>query len=155
MSIDDLDAWLALVHVLAAMIWVGGVVVLFALALQTLRHPADGAVGRFVASLRVIGPALVAPAPAILVAAGIWAALNEDSSLFGRRWIQLGLGLFTAAFLVGAVHNSRAAIAAERADGAGDHAEAARQLRRWIAGSAVIVGLLLLATWDMVFKPGA
>jgi uncharacterized membrane protein len=99
MSINDLDAWLAFLHILAAMIWVGGATVLFALALQTLRHPADGAVGRFAASLRVIGPALVAPAPAILLAAGIWAALNEDSSLFTQRWIQLGLGLFTAALL--------------------------------------------------------
>jgi len=38
--------------------------------------------------------------------------------------------------------------------GAGDDAEAARQLRRWSWGMRLILFLLLVVTWDMVFKPG-
>jgi uncharacterized membrane protein len=79
---------------------------------------------------------------------------DEDSSMFGDLWIQLGLGPFAAAFLVGVVHNSRAAIAAERATQRGDIPEATRRLRLWVAGSVVILACLLVATWDMVFKPG-
>jgi hypothetical protein len=37
---------------------------------------------------------------------------------------------------------------------AGDHAVAAGQLRRWVWGVALILLLLVVATWDMVFKPG-
>ena len=45
-------------------------------------------------------------------------------------------------------------IRAQRASEAGDGAEAARDLRRWSWGILVILLLLLVATWDMVFKPG-
>jgi hypothetical protein len=48
----------------------------------------------------------------------------------------------------------RSALAAERAVNAGDHAEAATQLRRWSWGIGLILVLLVVATWDMVFKPG-
>jgi hypothetical protein len=44
--------------------------------------------------------------------------------------------LFAVALLVGAVFQSRAALAAERAATAGDEREAARQLRRWTWGWA-------------------
>ncbi len=37
---------------------------------------------------------------------------------------------------------------------AGDDGEAARQLTRWSWGMRLILVLLLVATWDMVFKPG-
>ena len=57
-------------------------------------------------------------------------------------------------FLIGAAHQSRAAIAAERAANEGDDATALRHLRRWAYGMAAILVLLVVATWDMVFKPG-
>lgn len=66
----------------------------------------------------------------------------------------LALALFAAAFLIGAVFQSRAAIRAERAASAGDGGEAARQLTRWSWGMRLILLLLLVATWDMVVKPG-
>ena len=48
----------------------------------------------------------------------------------------------------------RAAIAAEKASKAGDDAVALHHLRRWAYGMAVILVLLVVAPWDMVFKPG-
>ena len=54
--------------------------------------------------------------------------------------MQLGLGLFGAAFLVGAAWQSCTAIAATRAAEDGDVDEARRQLRRWLAGYALIAG---------------
>ena len=59
------------------------------------------------------------------------ASLYNDSVAwdFGQGWVQLGIALFAAAFLVGAAHQSRTAIAAERFAASGDHAAAAAQLR--------------------------
>jgi uncharacterized membrane protein len=145
--------WLVFLHVLAAMVWLGGIAILGAFAIRILRAGDPAAVGRFLADLSRIGPLVLAPAPVALLGFGIWAAL--DSWDFGDLWIQLGLGLFAAAFLVGAAHQSRAAISAERAAASGDHAAAARWLRRWAWGMGVIVALLIGATWVMVFKPGA
>ncbi len=146
--------WLLLVHVVAAMVWVGGVVALSALATQVLRRGDSQAIAGFVRSLRVIGPAVLAPAPLLLVGFGIWMVVDSEAWDFRQSWVWVALGFFIAAFLVGAGFQSRAAIGAERAATAGDDSRAARQLRGWSWGSRVILVLLLLATWDMVFKPG-
>jgi uncharacterized membrane protein len=146
--------WLVFIHVLAAMIWVGGITMLGAFAIRILREDDPTAVGRFLGTLRRIGPLVLAPAPVLVVGFGIWAVLDSDAWDFGQLWIDLGLGLFAVAFLIGAAHQSRAALAAERAAEAGDTVVAAGHLRRWAWGMGVIVVLLVVATWAMVFKPG-
>jgi hypothetical protein len=80
--------------------------------------------------------------------------VDDDAWGFGQAWVRLALALLAAAFVVGAVFQSRAAILAQRAVTAGDHGEATRQLRRWSWGMRLILLLLLVVTWDMVFKPG-
>jgi uncharacterized membrane protein len=144
--------WLLFVHVLAAMIWLGGAAVMAALATRALRGDDAAEIGRFVGNLRVVGPLLLAPPPALLLGAGIWMVLKSWS--FSDGWIALGISLFAAAFLVGALFQSRAAIAAERAAAAGDIEAARRFLRRWSWGVRLILLLLVVATWDMVLKPG-
>ncbi|MPV50535.1 DUF2269 family protein [Pseudactinotalea sp. HY160] len=145
-------SWLLFVHIIAAMVWVGGALTLSALATHVLRE--GSGVGRFIASLRVIGPAVFAPAPILVIGLGVWIVLLSDSVTFGQGWIAASFVLFGAAFLVGAVFQSRAAIAAQRAAEADRLEEAGRHLRRWSWGSRVIVALLAVATWVMVFKPG-
>jgi hypothetical protein len=66
----------------------------------------------------------------------------------------LALAVFAAAFLVGAVFQSRTAIGAGRAAAAGDQAEATRKLRRWVWRMGLILAFLVVITWDMVIKPG-
>jgi uncharacterized membrane protein len=146
--------WVVFVHVLAGMVWLGGIAVLGAFAIRVLREDDPAAVGRFLGSLRRIGPLVLAPAPVLLIGFGVWAVLDSDARDFGQLWIDLALGLFAVAFLIGAAHQSRAAIAAERAAASGETAAAARHLRRWAWGMGAIVALLVVATWVMVFKPG-
>ena len=150
----SLYEWLVFLHVLAAMIWVGGAVVLGVMATVVLRSGEPEAVARFIAGLRTIGPLVLAPATLAVLGLGVWMVLDSDAWTFGQLWLELALGVFAAAFLIGAVHQSRSALAAERAAGQGDHGEALRQLRRWSWGYRVIVLLLIVAAWDMVMKPG-
>jgi uncharacterized membrane protein len=153
MTTAALYDWLLLGHIIAAMVWVGGSMVLAAFATLVLRGGQDD-VARFVGSLRVVGPIVLAPAPVLVIGLGIWLVGESASWDFGQTWIQIAFGLFLLAFLYGAAFQSRAAIAAERAAKAGDAARATRHLARWAWGSRAIVALLLLATWDMVLKPG-
>jgi len=146
--------WLLFLHVLAAMVWLGGLVTLTAFGIRTLRSGQPDAVGRFVGSLPVIGPIVLAPASLSVVGFGIWLVLDTDAWDFGQTWVWLALVLFGGAFVIGAAFLSRAAIGAQRAVDAGDDDGAARQLRRWAVGSGTIVLLLVVAAWDMVFKPG-
>jgi uncharacterized membrane protein len=146
--------WLLFVHIVAAMVWVGGLVALAAFGTYALRSGQPDAVSRFVGSLRVVGPFVLAPSSALVLAFGIWMVIDSSIWDFGQTWIWLALVLLAAAAVVGAVFLSRSALAAERAVKAGDDAAAANHLRRWSWGIRVIVVLLVIATWDMVFKPG-
>ena len=97
---------------------------------------------------------VLAPATVAVVGLGMWLVLKSSSWDFGQSWVQLSLALFAAAFLIGAAHQSSAAITGERAAGRGDHEEALRQLARWSWGYRLVVVLLIAATRDMVMKPG-
>jgi uncharacterized membrane protein len=153
MLVASLYEWLMFFHILAAMVWVGGLVTLSLLATQALRGDQPDNVARFVRSLRLIGP-LFAPAMVLVLGLGIWMVIDSDAWTFGQGWVRLALGLFAAAFVVGALFQSRAAILAQKAVDVGDQGEAIRQLRRWSWGMRLILLLLLVVTWDMVFKPG-
>jgi uncharacterized membrane protein len=153
MFVATLYQWLVLFHIVGAMVWVGGAVLLAVLGTRAA-HSADAAeVGRFVRGLRTTGPLVLAPAAVAVLGFGIWLVLNSPAWGFDQGWVQLGLGLFVAAFLIGAAYLSRTSIAAERAVDAGDDGGALRQLRRWSWGYRAILALLLVTAWDMVFKP--
>jgi uncharacterized membrane protein len=80
--IASLYQWLMLVHIVAAMAWVGGILALGALALGVARCGDAAAVAAFVSSLRVVGPLVLAPAPLLVVGAGIWMVLDDEESSF-------------------------------------------------------------------------
>jgi len=146
--------WLHYLHVLAAMIWVGGGVMLAVIAARVLRDSDPSAVGRFFATLRATAPFVLTPAALAVLGLGIGLVVDADSWDFGQLWVQLGVALFAAAFVIGAAWQSRTALAARHAAERGDDSEARRQLRRWLAGYGLIVLLLVVATWDMMAKPG-
>jgi uncharacterized membrane protein len=152
--IATLYEWLLFVHVIAAMIWVGGVLVLGAFAAMVLRGGDASMIGRFVGILRLVGPIVLAPAPATVLAFGVWMVLKSETWSFDQLWVSLAFGLLIVAFAFGAAFQSRAAIAAARASSRGDGDEAAQHLRRWARGCGLILLVLLVVTWDMVFKPG-
>jgi hypothetical protein len=129
-------------------------VMLAVIAARVLRDPDPAAVGRFTGSLHVLGPLVLAPATVAVLGLGIGLVVDSDAWDFGQLWVQLGLGLFAAAFLIGAVWQSRAALAAARAAARDEDAEARHQLRRWAWGYRLIVLLLVVAAWDMTTKPG-
>ena len=154
MIATSLYSWLLLLHIIAAMVWVGGAVMLGAQATRVVLANDSDEVARFLRSLRVIGPVVLAPATIAVLGLGIWMVLNSAAWDFKQEWVQLALGLFAGAFLIGAAHQSRAAILAERASQRGDDGEARRQLIRWSIGYWTILVLLVVAVWDMVMKPG-
>jgi uncharacterized membrane protein len=146
--------WLLFLHLLGAMVWFGGAVAVSLLAGRVLRGGDAEAIRRFIGNLRLIGPALFLPAMLAVIGFGIWMVSDSDAWSFSQTWVSVGFWLFVAAFLVGAGFQSRAAIAAQRAVDAGEVAEAAKQFGRWVWGMRVILLLLVVATWDMVMKPG-
>jgi len=154
MPLATLHEWLVFLHVLSAMVWVGGLVALIAFGTYVIRTGEDVAVARFIASLRVVGPLVLSPAAGLVLVLGIWMVVDDDAWSFGQTWIWLSLALVAAAILVGAVFLSRTTLAAERAAKAGDQVGARQLLRRWSWGIMLILLLLVVTTWAMFFKPG-
>jgi uncharacterized membrane protein len=151
--VATLYEWLLLGHLVAAMVWIGGGVVLAVLARTALRGD-DQAVARFAGTLRVVGPAVLAPATVATLGFGVGLVLQSTAWHFGQTWVIAALVLIAAAIAVGAGFQARTALEAERAVAREDHAAARRELARWAWGYALVVVLLLLIAWDMVFKPG-
>jgi len=146
--------WLLFAHIVAAMVWLGGGVMLAGLAVITVRSGDAQAVARFVGTLRLIGPAILAPATVATLGLGIWLVLDSAAWDFGQTWVQLALALIAAAIAVGAGHQARVTLDAQRAVERDDQPEARRQLARWSWGYALVVALLIAIAWDMVLKPG-
>jgi uncharacterized membrane protein len=153
MIATTLYEWLMFLHVLAAMTWVGGLVILIALSGQVLHSGDRDAIARFSASLRRVGPLVLAPSTIAVVSLGIGLVLDSKEWRFGQGWVVLALALFAAAFLFGAIFQSRVAIQTQRAVDGGRSEEAARLLRRWAWGTRLILLLLVVVTWDMIVKP--
>ena len=84
MAIATLYDWLLFAHLLFAMVWVGGAVVLMALAIVTVRGRDPQAIARFVRTLPVLGPAVLAPATVGVLGFGVWLVLDNESWGFGQ-----------------------------------------------------------------------
>ena len=146
--------WLLFLHILAATVWLGGLVVISLQATLVLRSRDADLFDRFLGSMRFVGPiALGAPMLAVL-GFGIWMVIHSPAWDFGQDWVVAALALFAGAFVIGIAFQARAAIGAQRAAEAGDRDQALRQFRRWSWGMRFISVILVVAVWDMVAKPG-
>src|SRR5205823_5315091 len=110
----------------------------------------------FARTLRYVGLRALMPAVIVVLITGVWLVLDSSAWHFSQLWVRLALALFGLAFLIGAVFLSRVGIQMERAVGAGacGTADGAALVRRWMLGYGVVLAILLVALWDMVFKPG-
>jgi len=151
-----LEPWLHLAHILGAIIWVGGGVMLSLVGVRARQSEDPSLIREFARMLSYVGLRVLTPAVVAVLVSGVWLVLAGSEWNFSQLWVLLGLGAFVLSFLIGAIYLSRIAIQLERtATGAEIDLPAARDLLgRWIVGYGVILVILLFAVWDMVFKPG-
>jgi uncharacterized membrane protein len=148
--------WLKLIHILGAIIWIGGGVMLSLFAARARQSEDPRIISEFARTLSYAGLRVLMPAVVAVLVFGIWLVLASSAWNFTELWILLALGAFVIAFLVGAVYLSRIAIQFDRlTTGMDFDIKAAKELLgRWIAGYAMVLVILIFAVWDMVFKPG-
>lgn len=145
--------WLLFGHILGAMIWLGGGLMLILVGRRARASEDPGAIAAFARSLSYLGPRALAPGVAGVLVFGVWMVLAQSAWDFGQTWVLIAIGLFVVAFLIGAAYLSRLALALERV-GTDDPARARVLLDRWQLAYAIVLVLLVVAAWDMVFKPG-
>jgi uncharacterized membrane protein len=152
----SLDNWLHFVHVVGAMVWVGGGLTMSFIGLRTRSSANPTAIAEFGRTLPYVGLRILMPAVLVVLVTGVWMVLASSEWHFSQFWVVLGLGLFLLAFLIGAIYLGRVGIQlgrASNASGAGG-GDVKALLNRWLTGYWVVLIILLVAVWDMVFKPG-
>ena len=143
------------VHVLAAIVWVGGALVtqVYAVRAQADTSP-DRLVG-FARDVEFVGKTMFTPASLVLVIFG-FLLVNEGNWSLGDIWLTFALIVFAASFAVGigflGPESGRLARAIEQ------HGPSSREVRRRIERiflvSRIELLFLLLVVVDMVVKPG-
>ncbi|HEX7091958.1 MAG TPA: DUF2269 family protein [Longimicrobiales bacterium] len=142
--------WLKFVHVTAAILWVGGVVVLAVLARRSARDP--GAAGELPIHRHPIGRALIQPAMIVTIVAGLALGHLRGSMPPWATW-GLVVAVATVVVVLGFIRRYDRELLALAANGEGNAVREA-VLRRRIARLGMLnIVLLLSAVWAMVYKP--
>jgi uncharacterized membrane protein len=141
-------------HIVAAMIWIGGVVTLVVINARLASSHNKAAVQAFAQQGAFYGRAVLGPAAAITLLAGIATTVFMRMS-FGALWILCGFAGILGSMIVGAVFIRRTTeelgqiVAAPSPDPA---AQAVLQ-KRLVTLNTVNLVLLLSTIAAMVFKP--
>jgi uncharacterized membrane protein len=142
------------VHVVAAVIWVGGALMIQAFALRIVRTRDARRIAEFAKDSEVIGMRVFIPATWLLMLAAIGMMLNLDLS-WGQNWIVFGLIAWALSFVVGAgflgPESGRIAAIVER-EGPESQAAQARISRILLISRCEVV-ILLAVVVNMVVKP--
>jgi uncharacterized membrane protein len=142
------------VHVLAAAIWVGGGVMIQALAFRITRTGDPARQATFAKDTEVVTMRLFIPTTWILLLAGIGMMINLDWS-WGQNWIVFALIAFALSFALGAgflgPESGRIAAVIER-DGP-ESPEAQARIRRILLISRCELVVLMAVIVNMVVKP--
>jgi uncharacterized membrane protein len=142
------------VHVTAAAIWVGGAMMLQALAFRITRTGDARRQADFAKDSEIVGMRLFIPTVWILLLAAIGMMVNLHWS-WGLNWVVFGLIAFAVSFVVGAGYigpeGGRIAAVIER-DGP-ESPEAQARIRRILLVSRLELVVLLTVIVNMVVKP--
>lgn len=146
---------LLFVHIVAAVIWVGGALYAQVLAVRAARAEDQTVLPRLARDIAFIGTRVFKPSAIVLFLAG--AAMTVQAWSFGQLWIAVSVALWIGSALAGALYlEPRARRVAALFEAEGPASSAGRDLlgrmflvsRLELLSFAVIIAL-------MVFKPGA
>ena len=146
--------FLLAVHVLAAVIWVGGGVTMHIFGRLATKEGPERQLAFTGESIR-IGNMVYAPLAVILLIAGVL-LVDEVGYSYGDLWIGIGFLGFLVSFVLGVGYYGRAGKRyAEVAAGEGPGSPAAQAIYQRTAGvNMVELTVLLLVVINMAVKPG-
>jgi uncharacterized membrane protein len=149
-------SWLLFFHILAAITWVGGAIMLNILNTRSIRSGDPVRVATTAHETEWVGKRILAPSTLILLALGIALVAVSDAWTIGQLWIILALVLFgitfvTGAFFLGPEAGRIGGLIEERGP---EDPEVRRRLRRLVLIGRVDLVTLIVIVWDMAVKPG-
>lgn len=148
---------LKLFHVLAAVIWVGGDVMIFILTTMLMRENDPHRTLAFVRDLARIGKYVLTPITIILIVFAVSMVIYSPAWTFSQLWIELAIAGYLATFVTGVGFLGPSAVKIEKILATGKTAEdpgVQALIRKTMLVGRIDVIVLLLVVCDMVLKPG-
>jgi uncharacterized membrane protein len=143
-------------HVLAAVIWVGGAFTLQMLATKAVRSNDPARVSALGADAQFVGQRVFFPASVAVLVFGIWLVIDSEAWAFGQAWIIFALIVSAASAVVGMAYfgpeSQRISKLTEELGP--EHPDVAVRIKRIFLVGRIELILLLLVVADMVVKPG-
>lgn len=147
--------WYLAVHILAAVIWVGGAFVIQVLTIRATRPNAALQIGSLGREIEWVGTRLFIPSSLILVIMGF--LLIHEGNWDYTFFIVFALIVWIASFLVGAgfLGPQSRKLSADIERYGPESPQATERLQRVFLVSRVELAFLLLVVLDMALKPGS
>jgi uncharacterized membrane protein len=147
--------WFLSVHILAAVVWVGGAVAVQVFAIRAARSNEGPRLAAIAADAEWIGMRIFLPSSLILVIFGF--LLIAEGNWDYELWVVVAIAVWAASFVTGAAflgpESGRVSRAVERYGI--DSEEARGRIKRIFLVSRIELVFLLLIVLDMALKPGA
>jgi uncharacterized membrane protein len=145
---------LLFVHIMGAMVWVGGTIMLSFISSKIQRSGDVELRAKFATAAGVVGP-IIGVSAVLLLASGIWMVLDSDAIELSQIWVWLGLAGFLLSAIVGATFFGPASVKIVKALQEGQLEEADRRANQFNKVARFDLLLLIAIVGLMVFKPGA
>lgn len=142
---------LVVVHILSAMVWIGGAIVLMLGFRGLKKSQGQAAVDTTMGRLEPVINQVFLPTPFLVIATGLAMVIINDAWAFSQIWVYLAIGLFVVVLIMGGGFGDRMERQMKRAreDGRSLPDVFDRYLRLGFIEIGVIVGIIFL----MVYKP--
>jgi putative copper export protein len=152
---STLETLLHFLHVLAAIVWLGGVAALNVLQLQMGRGPDRAALGPLLRRSDRYGRAVIAPAGVVTLVTGILLVLQDDEVSWSDLWIWWGIAGMVISLGLGAtlIRANNAELRQLTAEPPYDDRQVSTGQRRAALLYATNLLVLLSVLWAMVFQP--
>jgi uncharacterized membrane protein len=146
---------LVFLHVLSAVIWVGGAITGQLLAMQISRSDDPADLPKYARQIAVLGNRLFLPAAIVIIVTGVVMTLQQWS--FEQLWIAVAVALWVLSAALGAIYvGPRIAQATKLFDAEGPTSEAGRhKLNQVLLTARLELRSFLVIIGLMVFKPGS
>lgn len=153
-GVQTLDDWLIAIHILCAVVWVGGAFVTQLFGLRALSANTDFPLGPFAREAEFLGQRTFLPAAVILLGTGMWLVARDIFQLeFWTTYglVIIGVSIVTGAGFLGPESGRIGKLIDSKGD---DDDEVARRMRRLLWVSRAELALLVSAVLVMTLKPG-
>jgi uncharacterized membrane protein len=145
-----------LVHILAAIVWVGSAIFIQIYATRLDRAGETTRLMAFAKDVEKLSTLIFLPSSLLVLLAGIAMVVYAPGVEASDLWIIIGLAGIVSTIVIGAAFGPESGRLARAADERGpDDPEVLRRTRRIFAISRVDLSVILLVVADMVLKPGA